>query len=65
MGDENLTPVDVIIRKLLAVRDKPQTEVRNLTNEELMFLCRETRSVDTRTSVHICRFFVIGVVRSF
>ncbi|KAL0587453.1 hypothetical protein ABG067_003072 [Albugo candida] len=45
MGDENLTPVDVIIRKLLAVRDKPQTEVRNLTNEELMFLCRETRSI--------------------
>ena len=65
MGDEDLNLVDGIIRKLLSVQDKPQTEVKTLTNEDLMFLCHEARSVEIASHRSICLFFVIDAVRSF
>lgn len=46
MGDASLSVVDSIIKKLLIVQDKPtQTEVTDITTDEVMLLCRKIRTV--------------------
>ncbi|KAJ0397441.1 hypothetical protein P43SY_009296 [Pythium insidiosum] len=46
MTDSSLVVVDNVIKKLLAVQDKPsQTEVTDLTTEEVMVLCRKVRTI--------------------
>lgn len=48
MGDASLSVVDSIIKKLLNVQDKPtQTEVTDITTDEVMLLCRKIRTVHT------------------
>lgn len=46
MGDSSLVVVDGIIKKLLSVQDKPtQTEVTDITTDEIALLCRKIRTV--------------------
>jgi hypothetical protein len=57
----DLEIVDGVIQKLLAVQDKPsQTEVRDVTAEEIMLLCRKIRTVSlpsTRLFSYFIDFF--------
>ena len=47
-ADQSAAIVDGVIQKLLAVQDKPsQTEVTDVTAEEIMLLCRKIRTVRT------------------
>ncbi|GLE00138.1 hypothetical protein PINS_up008865 [Pythium insidiosum] len=53
MTDSSLVVVDNVIKKLLAVQDKPsQTEVTDLTTEEVMVLCRKVRTVRLGSLIH-------------
>lgn len=46
MTDSSLLIVDNVIKKLLNVADKPtQTEVTDITTDEVMLLCRKIRTV--------------------
>lgn len=46
MADSSLLVVDGVIKKLLSVQDKAtQTEVTDITTDEVLLLCRKIRSV--------------------
>ncbi|OWZ23696.1 Serine/threonine-protein phosphatase [Phytophthora megakarya] len=46
MADPSLQIVDGVIRKLLSVQDKPtQTEVTDITTDEVLLLCRKIRTI--------------------
>lgn len=46
MADPSIQIVDGVIRKLLSVQDKPtQTEVTDITTDEVLLLCRKIRTV--------------------
>lgn len=46
MADASLLVVDGVIRKLLSVQDKPtQTEVTDVTTDEVLLICRKIRTV--------------------
>lgn len=48
MADPSIQIVDGVIRKLLSVQDKPtQTEVTDITTDEVLLLCRKIRTVTT------------------
>lgn len=58
MGDSSLAVVDSIIKKLLNVQDKPtQTEVTDITTDEVMLLCRKIRTVRRR-----CQSLLVPIV---
>ncbi|KAH7467419.1 Serine/threonine-protein phosphatase PP1-alpha catalytic subunit [Phytophthora ramorum] len=46
MADPSIQIVDGVIRKLLSVQDKPtQTEVTDITTDEVLLLCRKIRTI--------------------
>lgn len=67
MGDSSLLVIDGIIKKLLNVQDKPtQTEVTDITTDEVMLLCRKIRTVRLlQQLLAFCACFALRPIHSY